>query len=143
MAVQNVCRYNKFGYCRFGEICRKHHVDEVCVDSSCDPSNCDKRHPKECKYYKNYNRCKFNPCKFLHTTQVNYDEKFKEISENIESNKVSIELEIKKIDEKIDLLDREIKAREGISLEGYENKFEIFESNLITMKKIRKGYIYK
>ena len=22
---------------------------------------------KECKYYKDYKRCKFNPCKFLHT----------------------------------------------------------------------------
>ena len=31
----------------------------------CDPSNCIKSFPKECKYYRNYKRCKFNPCKFL------------------------------------------------------------------------------
>jgi hypothetical protein len=121
MAAQNVCRYNKFGYCKFGEVCRKQHVDELCDDSSCDPLNCIKRHPKECKYYSNYKRCKFNPCKFLHLKNENYDEKLKEISkkqETIEENlqeKINIiNLKIKEIDEKIDIHEEAIKAIEKV-----------------------------
>ena len=100
------------------------------VDSNCDILDCIKRHPKECKYYTNYKRCKFNPCKFLHTKQLNYDEKIKDISENIETERVNIEIKIKKIDEKIDILDRQIRA-----IEEYEKRINTFESNLTTMKK--------
>ena len=38
MAAQNVFRYNKIGYCKFGQICRKQHIDELFGDTSCDPS---------------------------------------------------------------------------------------------------------
>jgi hypothetical protein len=126
MAAQNVCRYNKFGYCKFGEVCRKQHVDELCHDSSCDPLNCNKRHPKECKYYSNYKRCKFNPCKFLHLKNENYDEKLKEISqkqetieENLQEKLNIINLKIKEIDEKIDIHEEAIfyfKSGTGLSL---------------------------
>ena len=79
-----MCIRQLFGYCRFGEVCRKNHI-ELCDDSTCDPLNCNKRHPKECKYVKNYKRCKFNPCKFSHITKENYDEKIKEISQKLKT----------------------------------------------------------
>ena len=32
MAAQNVCRYFKFGFCKFLERCRFMHVNEECVN---------------------------------------------------------------------------------------------------------------
>ena len=66
MATQNVCTWNKYGYCRYGEECRKLHVNELCVNIACEHLNCKLRHPATCKYYSKYNRCKFNPCAFKH-----------------------------------------------------------------------------
>ena len=45
----------------------KPHIDDDCDDSSCDKLNCIRRHPKECIYFRKYKRCKFDPCKYLHT----------------------------------------------------------------------------
>ena len=84
MAAENVCRYNKFGYCKFGEVCRKFHNDELCEDTSCDPLMCQKRHPRECKYYRNFKICKFNPCKFSHVL-ITDDGKFKDIVEKVDN----------------------------------------------------------
>ena len=128
MAAQNVCRYNKFGYCKFGEVCRKQHVDELCDSSSCDPLTCIKRHPKECKFYRNYKRCKFNPCKFSHmVSNQNYDEKLKEMSkkqetleENLQEKIHIIDLKLKEIDEKLDILEQAENAIEKVrSLEDF------------------------
>ena len=69
MANQNqICRYNKFGFCKFGEVCRKRHVSEKCLESSCEILSCNLRHPKICKYFKEFRRCKFGEyCCFDHT----------------------------------------------------------------------------
>ena len=67
MANQNFCRYNKFGFCKYGEVCRKKHVSEKCYKSSCEVGACDLRHSKICKYYREFKRCKFGQyCYFDH-----------------------------------------------------------------------------
>ena len=73
---------------------------------------------------------------------MNYDAKIKEISEKLEiveenfKDNLKIEVKIKEIDAKIHILDNEMKAIEkGRSLQEFVNKINIFESNLITMKK--------
>ena len=69
------------------------------------------RHPKQCKYYRNYKRCKFNPC------EVNYVEKIKEICEKLETveeEKYSIEVEVKEIDARIYIIEHEFKAIEKV-----------------------------
>ena len=63
---QNVCRYNKFGYCKHKDMCRNQHINEICENSLCDIISCNLRHPRKCKYYMEYNRCKFSPCAYLH-----------------------------------------------------------------------------
>ena len=67
MAAQNVCSFYMFGYCKHKEYCRKRHVKETC-----DISTCVYRHPKVCKCYRDYRKCKFDPCLFLH--KANYTE---------------------------------------------------------------------
>ena len=67
MAGDKLCLHNKFGFCKHGDKCRKEHVQEICQDNECNQSECRRRHPKECKYFKLYKRCKFNDfCAFSH-----------------------------------------------------------------------------
>ena len=137
MAAQNVCQFNKFGYCKYKEGCMKLHIDENC-DNSCDNLNCVRRHPKECKYYRKYKRCKFDPCRYLHK-ENNIDEILKA--------KENIDLKIKKIEDKIAEINDKIVTFENSyaerhqqiidnSIHIFENKLEIFETNLNSFEKL-------
>ena len=67
MASKFICRTNKFGYCWYGEKCKNKHVNELCEKRNCEIFNCEKRHPKICKYKRDYGYCKFKEyCKFSH-----------------------------------------------------------------------------
>ena len=64
---QNVCRKNKFGYCMYGDTCRNRHIEEICSSKNCNVFNCEKRHPKICNYFKEFERCKFTTfCRYSH-----------------------------------------------------------------------------
>ena len=65
MEARTVCRYNKIGYCKYKDKCRNRHIEAICVDESCD-GICEQRHPKVCRFYQQYGRCKFNPCMYSH-----------------------------------------------------------------------------
>ena len=36
MAAIAVCKFNQFGYCRYQETCRNHHVNELCENEKCE-----------------------------------------------------------------------------------------------------------
>ena len=74
MAAQISCRFNKFGYCKHRDYCRKLHVNELCDESACDISNCRLRHPYTCKFYKEYGRCKFDPCAYKHIDNISVED---------------------------------------------------------------------
>ena len=76
MATQIVCNYNKFGFCKFKQNCMKQHIEHLCEDSSCDVLTCTLLHPKECKFYRDFNRCKFSDwCRFAHVHKEDQNEK--------------------------------------------------------------------
>ena len=65
--TQTICFKNKFGYCRYSE----------------------KRHPKICKYYRDFRRCKFTVgCKYKHENQNELFEEIKKKIEYLEHNMV-------------------------------------------------------
>ena len=67
MATLNVCRYFKFGFCKFTDMCKFMHVNQCCENPSCEIKQCNLRHPRICKFYRDYNRCKFGEwCAFKH-----------------------------------------------------------------------------
>ena len=109
MAGVNVCQNNKFGYCKFDNTCRYHHINTVCDTIKCDTESCEKRHPKKCKYIDRYSRCKFGIfCKYSHVT-------LSKNSENEDTSKVELHMEIielknknEEIRREIDLLKRDI-----------------------------------
>ena len=77
MSVETICKFHKFGYCKFGLTCHKQHVTKVCESEACGISNCTSRHPSYCKYFERYKRCKFGEyCSFLH--MENSDTKVKD-----------------------------------------------------------------
>ena len=119
MAAQNVCSWFKYGYCRHRESCRKRHNQEVCDESNCNIYRCIKRHPKTCKYYLNYGRCKFNPCAFLHK---NNDENV----ENLKKDNLEIVRKLEAIDRNLKELEKKAELSESIidKLTKVEAKFD-------------------
>jgi len=64
-AVQ--CKFNKFGFCKFREECHNSHKKEICGVLHCNEQDCDKRHPRPCRFYALYQSCKFgDDCAYLH-----------------------------------------------------------------------------
>ena len=62
-----ICMFNKFGFCKKGDSCRKIHLVEICLKDGCDARKCDKRHPRPCKFFNQKGFCKFEiNCKFSH-----------------------------------------------------------------------------
>ena len=67
MSLDTICKINQYGYCKFLSQCRKQHVSENCLEIMCKNRNCLKRHPRNCKYYDLYKRCKFGEyCAYAH-----------------------------------------------------------------------------
>ena len=93
MATQSVCSFYKFGFCKFQEVCRRQHLKEICVAAACDGKKCIQRHPKVCKFLRNYGYCKFGEwCLFSHIVKKDPEvEKLK--AENKEIKKKLEELE--------------------------------------------------
>ena len=63
--------YNQSGFCRYGDMCHKHHVHEVCFTSNCKIKSCSQRHPKPCRHFKTETSCKFGDlCAYKHETST-------------------------------------------------------------------------
>ena len=99
--VRNVCLYFKFGYCKHKDCCRKKHVKEVCDKKACEISTCSLRHPKICKFNREYGQCKFNPCLFRHVDTIIDIDALKRENENILERLKTIEMNLETLDVKI------------------------------------------
>ena len=138
MAAPTLCIFNKFGFCKFGERCRRHHRNTICQERSCEITSCRQRHPKICKYFRNFGRCKFDPCAFKHevVTKENIHEdvvkEIKVISEKIaslESEIINKNQQIEEMSNKINNLERKLDSQtnEKVLLEKLEEKLKYFE----------------
>ena len=64
------------------------HVSEKCVKTSCDVRNCNLRHPKVCRYFRDFQFCKFGEwCCFIHISTEIDDRKMNEKHENLEKKR--------------------------------------------------------
>ena len=89
MINQNVCQFNKFGFCKFGQTCRSRHVEKNCDVKDCDISSCENRHVRACKFFKEFERCKFGDyCRYHHKTLRNPENN---LQNELESLKLRIE----------------------------------------------------
>ena len=64
---QPVCKFNQTGFCKFGENCKNMHVNKLCNTLNCNKHICKNRHPRQCKYFRITEKCRFNDvCAFTH-----------------------------------------------------------------------------
>ena len=62
-----ICLYFQSGFCKFGELCRKQHVSQICSSPNCNSKSCRHRHPKPCRNFNKFNFCKFGElCAYNH-----------------------------------------------------------------------------
>ena len=114
MTQTGVCFKFKFGFCKFKEKCVYRHVTLVCDDHKCDVSQCEKRHPKICRFYRDYKKCKFTVgCMYKHENQYEIFEKFEKKLEEIKCNHSNIDIKkmTKNAEEKIERLERIIETQ--------------------------------
>ena len=149
----NICRKNKFGFCKFSEKCHFRHINEKCEVKQCSSWQCEKRHPKVCKHYRDLGYCKFTTfCKFDHKKQKHNAENGDRISkiekklEEIDTIKTSEQQECRdtsKIDDLENMVNQlEIKIEEKDEaiaeltnrLKEMENKFTNIYSNEVSTK---------
>ena len=90
MAVETVCQFFKYGHCKFLEKCRNKHVQDVCENKNCEVTTCLKRHPRPCKFFQFYHRCKFNPCSYMHEDTMDMS-KVKEVKSELEMQAAEID----------------------------------------------------
>ena len=111
---KQICVHFKFGYCKFRANCRFSHVDIICDDSTdCDIGNCDRRHPRECKYFTSYGRCKFGSfCRYSH----------------VKSKVIADHEELKECNKKL----FEMNSKFEKQLEEYKAKLEDLEKKIVT-----------
>ena len=81
---ETICRFNQTGFCKYAARCRKQHVMEICLNRSCNIATCMKRHPRVCKFFLSYGRCKFdNSCAYLHRPLIECtDEKLRKLEQD-------------------------------------------------------------
>ena len=140
-----ICMFNKFGFCKIGENCRKIHLVEICLKDVCEARKCDKRHPRPCKFYNQKGFCRFeNNCKFSHKPNKTIQEqnlkiealetKTEMLLRMIEEQKATIEsLKAKMEGKHFEVVDIE-KEKEN-TVESIEVAKEIVFEPIITKKK--------
>ena len=113
-----VCLHFKFGYCRYEEKCKKKHIKEICSENDCSVAVCSKRHPRECRYFALYNRCKFGSyCNYAHKpstetllksceTKIKYLEK---VVNEVENEKLDLKCKVDNLAMKLEALEKELK----------------------------------
>ena len=106
---QNVCKFFKYGFCKYKTNCKNKHVVEKCDAKNCDIKFCEKRHPRPCKYFVNYGNCKLGSiCAYAHEN----DRKIEKLEQKVEELKNDRKVEMEKLTQKVDELHQIIKNKE-------------------------------
>ena len=117
--AEKVCPFNKFGFCKYGGKCYMTHINRICENYNCDQSECEYRHPKVCKYFEMFKRCKFTSfCKFSHKTNNSVQEDTTHI-----------------LNDKVDTIEKEARALENI-MKDLKIKLELVENELKVKNKV-------
>ena len=68
-----ICKFNQEGFCKFGGRCSKTHENEICASrNECINPECNKRHPRKCRYFLKFGYCKFGDnCAYSHMVDKN------------------------------------------------------------------------
>ena len=116
MSIDQVCNHNKFGFCKHGDRCWKKHISEICENKRCSGGNeCNKRHPRKCRFFRDYKRCKFGEyCAFDHSEPIDAaEEELKLLKQKLDDLEKILEVknaEIKAVLVKLDIIETNIEV---------------------------------
>ena len=89
---ESICKFNQSGFCKFQSHCRKQHIMEICSNTQCSMVTCIYRHPRVCRYFSNFGRCKFSDsCSYLHEIDDKISELRSEQGKEIEKLRQEVE----------------------------------------------------
>ena len=72
MVKGSICKFNKFGFCKFGGKCIRKHENKLCENKDCEVKSCSLRHPRMCRFLLEFNYCKFGIyCRYKHEKYSN------------------------------------------------------------------------
>jgi myosin heavy subunit len=123
---EEICQYNKFGFCRYRSDCKKKHYKSECehLDDCNTQKNCPKRHPKRCRKYDSGN-CRFqSDCAYKHL-QPKTNEDHKQLKQKLEALEKVVQTfaetnkDKEQLQEKVEGMEKVLKAmtRKVLSLE--------------------------
>ena len=127
-ANQYHCHHNNTGYCKFGYECRFQHYYELCQKQVCRGKMCRFRHPKSCKFGMNCKFFKRKVCVYKHNDKKN------ESSEKLAKEIKDLEMDVKKLEDEIEILTR---CNESKEILLNKNTVEKEESEKKLLAKIR------
>ena len=106
-----VCKFYQTGFCKFQTKCKNVHIHNICSSNHCNNNACNLRHPRVCKYFLNFGRCKFgSTCAYLHENQNSlHEQQILKLQTEIQS----LEVKIKKLEE----LEMKLSELEGKAIE--------------------------
>ena len=108
-----------------GDTCHFKHERKICNDSNCNIFNCNLRHPRICRWFQVYGRCKFTSfCKYKHTEIKSFEEIVTKIEHN--DNKLA----------DIDIILENLKKEEGNIMHRLEKYETYIESKLNNIFKL-------
>ena len=124
MATGNICLYKKFGHCKFLDTCKHRHMETICENESCEIQSCELRHPKECKFFRDFARCKFGDyCSFKHKIRTSL------------SDDVTVKKALENLKSKVDILEKQ-NSEKDMKIQEIQDKLEI----LFRKKRIKPKY---
>ena len=128
-ANESLCKFNQSGFCKYKDHCRKQHVMDICPTSMCTNMTCLLRHPKVCKYFLNFRRCKFGEsCAFLHGPEKQTDaESIRELEQEIQHLKAKIS-QVETILSKLDKIEDKIRTMEKSNVKNCEEIKEVIQT---------------
>ena len=63
---RQICRYHKYGVCKFRENCPDFHLNRICPGDCSNVDECNMRHPKLCRIFRDNGFCSFPNCMYAH-----------------------------------------------------------------------------
>ena len=104
-----MCRFGKFGHCKYQKDCNMKHFTEVCdsLPRCTNIKSCEKRHPKRCKRFETEEGCRFQEeCSYNHQIE-NKCKDLKEVKEKVDEleNKHK---DMKDLKDKVDVLENKV-----------------------------------
>ena len=140
-----ICRYNKFGYCKYDDKCNKKHNNVISTKKDCNVFDCDMRHPVVCRHFMNFRKCKFTNCAYHHSCVIDDGEiaaKIKTVENKL--TKVMNESNVKEIEKNLEVFEKKYEGQTKALEKLYVSNIDEMEKNYMAkINTLEKKYIGK